>query len=93
MPKGLFSQCFCLLTNGETTIEQITDCLREPAFKVEDVTFCIWRRFTDPGWRRGPVEFPADGPDPDAWLLRHLPPLIVTAAEEAEKSWRASEPT
>jgi hypothetical protein len=34
-----------------------------------------------------------DGPDPDAWLLRHLPLVIITAAEEAEKSWRATEPT
>jgi hypothetical protein len=40
-------------------------CLREPAFSVEDVTFCIWRRFADPAWRVGPVQFPPGHPDPD----------------------------
>jgi hypothetical protein len=30
-----------------------------------------------------------EGPDPDGWLLRHMPPVIVAAAEEAEQSWRS----
>jgi hypothetical protein len=40
-------------------------CLREPAFSVEDVTFCIWRRYGDRAWRVGLIEFPAGHPDPD----------------------------
>lgn len=40
-------------------------CLREPAFRVEDVTFCIWRRYADRAWRLGPVEFPAGHTNPD----------------------------
>jgi hypothetical protein len=40
-------------------------CLREPAFTVEDVTFCIWRRVGDDRWGKGPVTFPPDVNDPD----------------------------
>src|SRR6187401_2388373 len=39
--------------------------LREAAFGLADVTFCIWRRYVDPGWQVGPIEFPPDHPDPD----------------------------
>ena len=28
-------------------------------------TFCIWRRYGDHSWQMGPVELPADHPDPD----------------------------
>lgn len=45
--------------------EDFTACLREPAFDVENVTFCIWRRHDDGAWRVGPVPFPPDHPDPD----------------------------
>jgi hypothetical protein len=44
---------------------EFEDCLREPAFVVEDVTCCIWRRYGDHHWQTGPVELPADHPDPD----------------------------
>jgi hypothetical protein len=40
------------------------DFLTEPAFKLADTTFCIWRTFSDTTWQRGPVQYPAD-PDPD----------------------------
>jgi len=49
----------------EAVPAEFKDCLREPAFSVEDVTFCIWRRYGDASWQLGPVEFPADHPDPD----------------------------
>jgi hypothetical protein len=39
-------------------------CLQEPAFTIEDTTFCIWRRYSDRAWQRGAIEFPA-GADPD----------------------------
>ena len=49
-------------------------CLTEPAFVNEETTFCVWRRYLDPGWQRGPVRFPAGEEDPDgsAGLLRYL---------------------
>lgn len=45
--------------------DEFAGCLREPAFTVDDVTFCIWRRYTDRTWQVGPVQFPADHPDAD----------------------------
>ena len=40
-------------------------CLREPAFVLEETTFCIWRRHDDQAWQHGPVFLPKDDPDPD----------------------------
>ena len=38
--------------------------LAEPAFAVEDTTFCLWRRTEDPCWRIGNIAYP-EGADPD----------------------------
>lgn len=38
--------------------------LKEPAFSMEDTTFCIWRRYCDESWQVGDIEFPG-GTDPD----------------------------
>jgi hypothetical protein len=51
-----------------------TPCLREPAFVLEETTFCIWRRTMDNAWQHGPVKLPADDPDPDG-SARLLAPL------------------
>ncbi|AWM42359.1 hypothetical protein C1280_23465 [Gemmata obscuriglobus] len=32
--------------------------LSEPAFAMEDTTFCIWRQYGDEQWHRGVIEFP-----------------------------------
>lgn len=47
--------------------------VNEPAFSMNDVTFCIWRRYSDSCWSHGPIDFP-DGDDPDgsAYLLAIL---------------------
>jgi len=49
-------------------------CLTEPAFVIDETTFCIWRRYDDGVWRRGPVSFAAgeDDPDGSAGLLQYL---------------------
>jgi hypothetical protein len=54
--------------------DEFIGCLREPAFSVSDVTFCIWRRYRDRRWQIGPVEFPTGQPDPDGseFLLASL---------------------
>ena len=44
---------------------EFADCLREPAFGIEMVTFCVWRRYADSRWQVGPIAFPPDHPDPD----------------------------
>src|SRR3569833_1749891 len=36
----------------------------EPAFRMGDTTFCIWRRREDDQWGHGNIIFP-EGPDPD----------------------------
>jgi hypothetical protein len=36
----------------------------EPAFSMQDTTFCIWRTLEDSEWRTGHIDFP-DGTDPD----------------------------
>lgn len=37
----------------------------EPAFSMQDTTFCIWRSHSDDAWRRGNIEFPTGDDDPD----------------------------
>jgi hypothetical protein len=41
-----------------------SEFLSEPAFVVEDTTFCIWRTYDDAEWKQGNIQFP-DGEDPD----------------------------
>jgi hypothetical protein len=47
--------------------------LKEPAFSMQDTTFCVWRRYGDRAWSVGAIDFPP-GADPDgsAWLLAIL---------------------
>jgi hypothetical protein len=47
--------------------------LKEPAFMMEDTTFCVWRGRDEDAWHHGPVDFPAgEDPDGSASLLRLL---------------------
>lgn len=52
---------------------EFASALAEPAFSMEAVTCCIWRKYGDRQWSHGPVEFPK-GKDPDgsAMLLSYL---------------------
>ena len=54
--------------------DEFAACLREPAFSVQDVTFCTWRHYSDRSWQIGRIEFPAGHPDPDGseFLLSDL---------------------
>jgi len=50
--------------------DDFSSFLNEPAFSMEAVTFCVWRRYSDTAWQRGPVTLPAgDDPDGSDWLL------------------------
>jgi hypothetical protein len=57
--------------------------LAEPAFSLNETTFCGWRLRSDPAWRRGEIAFP-DGEDPDgsAELLSTL-----DGAPETYRAW------
>ena len=47
--------------------------LAEPAFSLEETTFCIWRRYVDTAWRVGSINYPdADDPDGSEYLLSIL---------------------
>jgi hypothetical protein len=47
--------------------------LKQPAFSMEDTTFCIWRRHRDRKWHRGDIKFPrAKDPDGSRGLLSPL---------------------
>jgi hypothetical protein len=48
----------------ESVPSEFERCLREPAFSIDDTTFCIWRRYGDLSWQHGQIEFPTS-PDPD----------------------------
>lgn len=47
--------------------------LKEPAFSISQVTFCIWRLTTDTVWSCGKIDFPSGGdPDGSVDLLKML---------------------
>jgi hypothetical protein len=56
----------------------LAEGLSEPAFRMGDTTFCIWRRYDDAAWQHGPVQFPS-GADPDG--SEHLLSLLDGRAE------------
>ncbi len=64
--------------------------LNEPAFSLEDTTFCIWRSLSDNQWQRGKIGYP-DGDDPDgsADLLFILDGRPQTYREWAEEYYGA----
>ena len=57
--------------------------LHEPAFSMDDATFCIWRAYEDSAWRCGVADF-EDDPDPDGsgWML-----LIFDGLPETYRSF------
>lgn len=53
--------------------DDFASCLKQPAFSMDEITFCIWRRHSDIAWSRGPIEFPkTDTTDGSAYLLAIL---------------------
>lgn len=47
----------------EVVPNEFADCLQEPAFSIQNTTFCIYRRHSDPSWQIGPVQFPQGDSD------------------------------
>lgn len=60
--------------------------LDEPAFAIEDTTFCIWCQTSDSQWQRGLIDFPEDSdPDGSRELLKifdHQPNTYQQWAED-----------
>jgi hypothetical protein len=68
----------------ETVPAEFAACLHEPAFLMEDTTFCIWRRNQDPAWQTGFIACP-DSPYADgAGELLHL---LVDPRPAAYQAW------
>ena len=44
--------------------EAFNSCVKEPAFSIQDTTFCVWRTNEDAHWKKGVVSYPG-GEDPD----------------------------
>jgi len=62
------------------------DFLSEPAFSIEDTTFCIWRKYTDSSWQVGRIDY-LEGDDPDGsegllFILDGQPSTYKEFAEE-----------
>lgn len=53
---------------------QFKSSLEEPAFHMEDTTFCIWRLAGESTWSRSTIDFPPGDDDPDGslWMLSAL---------------------
>jgi hypothetical protein len=59
--------------------------LSEPAFSIQETTFCIWRRYMDSSWQVGNIEYPAaDDPDGSEQMLKILDGRPLTYKEFAE---------
>jgi hypothetical protein len=70
----------------EAVPQEFAGSLKEPAFHMDDTTFCIWHLSGGAGWVHGPIEFPRiDDPDGSKWLLSPLdgdPTTYQTFAKE-----------
>ncbi|MCX6612205.1 MAG: hypothetical protein NTW74_15295 [Acidobacteria bacterium] len=65
--------------------------LNEPAFRLEDTTFCIWRKFEDLQWSCGPICFPeGDDPDGSECLLSALDGNPMTYVDFARNYFEVS---
>ena len=64
--------------------------LNQPAFALEDTSFCIWRTPGDDQWRKGNISYPS-GADPDgsADLLSILDNNPTTYQQWAEEYYEA----
>lgn len=73
--------------------DEFASGVSEPAFSMNDVTFCIWRRYADPTWSHGRIDF-ADGDDPDgsAHLLAVLDGETATYCQFAKDYFELTVP-
>lgn len=72
---------------------QFSSFLNEAAFSIDDVTFCIWKRYLDASWQCGIRELP-EGEDPDGskQMLKILDGDPVTYQEFARNYYNVELP-
>lgn len=67
--------------------------LKQPAFSMNEVTFCIWRSYSDSSWSHGPIDFPkGEDPDGSAYLLAILDGNPESYCEFADEYWESTVP-
>lgn len=65
--------------------DEFQSFLSEPAFSIQETTFCIWRRYIDPSWQVGTINYPdKDDPDGSQYMLSILDGRPSTYKEFAE---------
>ena len=62
------------------------DFINDPAFDIDNTSFCIWRQYSDKEYKVGNIEFP-DDEDPDGseqllYILEDDPAIYQQFAEE-----------
>jgi hypothetical protein len=69
----------------DTVPLEFNSLLQEPAFSIEDITFCIWRRYIDSTWHVGNISYPQGDEDADGsnWMLSTLDRNLLTYQEWA----------
>jgi len=77
----------------ESAPNDFSTAMNEPAFSMDNVTFCIWRRYSDSSWKHGAIDLP-DGGDPDgsAYMLTTLDGDPATYCQFAEDYYEATVP-
>ena len=65
---------------------EFSEFLIEPAFSMEETTFCLWRLYSGPSWQTGPIES-LEGEDPDgsAELMQ-----LLNGDPEVYRAWAES---
>jgi hypothetical protein len=72
---------------------EFTSCATEPAFKADEVTFCIWQAFAHSQWTRSSVALPSgDDPDGSLYLLSPLDGNPETYRQWAESYYERAVP-
>lgn len=65
--------------------DEFQSFLSEPAFSIQESTFCIWRRYIDSSWQVGRIDYPdEDDPDGSEYMLSILDGRPSTYKEFAE---------
>jgi hypothetical protein len=65
--------------------KEFSSFLAEPAFSINDSTFCLWRKHEDSTWQVGNIDYPpSEDPDGSAWMLKILDGSPSTYREFAE---------
>ncbi len=72
---------------------EFSEFLKEPAFSMEDTTFCFWRLNHDSCWKTGSITFPNESdPDGSTYLLSKLDGRPQTYKKFAEEYYEQSVP-